>query len=65
MEKLVDSTQLVSGVAILLSFIAGYKYGLRNVDETQSKAKNKGGETFEPRVIKKTLRNENVCGEIN
>lgn len=32
MEKLVDSTQLVSGVAILLSFIAGYKYGLRNSD---------------------------------
>lgn len=32
MEKMLDSTQLVSGVAILLSFLAGYRYGLRNLD---------------------------------
>lgn len=32
MEKILDSTQLVSGVAILLSFLAGYRYGLRNLD---------------------------------
>lgn len=36
MEKMLDSTQLVSGVAILLSFIAGYRYGVRNLEE-QSK----------------------------
>lgn len=33
---MLDSTQLVSGVAILLSFIAGYRYGVRNLEE-QSK----------------------------
>lgn len=33
MEKLLDSTQLVSGVAILLSFLAGYRYGIRNLEE--------------------------------
>lgn len=32
MEKILDSTQLVSGVAVLLSFLAGYRYGLRNLD---------------------------------
>lgn len=35
---MLDSTQLVSGVAILLSFIAGYRYGVRNLDE-QDKTK--------------------------
>lgn len=41
MEKLLDSTQLVSGVAILLSFIAGYRYGIRNLDEqTKSTAQD-------------------------
>lgn len=29
-DKLLDSTQLISGAAILLSFFVGYKYGLRN-----------------------------------
>lgn len=38
MEKLLDSTQLVSGVAILLSFIAGYRYGVRNLDEETKSA---------------------------
>ena len=28
-EKILDSTQLVSGAAILLSFYVGYKYGCR------------------------------------
>lgn len=32
MERVLDTTQLVSGVAILLSFLAGYRYGLRNLD---------------------------------
>lgn len=35
---MLDSTQLVSGVAILLSFIAGYRYGVRNLEE-QDKTK--------------------------
>lgn len=38
MEKLLDSSQLVSGVAILLSFIAGYRYGLRNLEEQSKKS---------------------------
>lgn len=29
-DKILDSTQLISGIAVLLSFFAGYKYGLRN-----------------------------------
>lgn len=33
MEKILDTTQLVSGVAILLSFLAGYRYGIRNLEE--------------------------------
>lgn len=32
-----DFSQLVSGAAILISFFAGYKYGLRNVKQTSSK----------------------------
>ncbi|XP_055315630.1 probable peptidyl-tRNA hydrolase 2 [Sitodiplosis mosellana] len=37
MEKMLDSTQLVSGVAVLLSFLAGYRYGIRNlVDQNKS-----------------------------
>lgn len=30
---MLDSTQVVSGIAILLSFLAGYRYGVRNFDE--------------------------------
>lgn len=40
MEKILDSTQLVSGVAVLLSFLAGYRYGMRNFDE-QTKSTEK------------------------
>lgn len=40
MEKILDSTQLVSGVAVLLSFLAGYRYGMRNLDE-QTKSTEK------------------------
>lgn len=29
-DNLMDSSQVISGIAILLSFFAGYKYGLRN-----------------------------------
>lgn len=32
-----DFSQLVSGAAILISFFAGYKYGLRNVSSTETK----------------------------
>lgn len=32
-----DFSQLVSGAAILISFFAGYKYGLRNVSTTETK----------------------------
>lgn len=52
---MLDSTQLVSGVAILLSFLAGYRYGLRNLDaDTKEEAGASGGECKEaekPRVI--------------
>lgn len=40
MEKILDTTQLVSGVAILLSFIAGYRYGVRNLDEQIKTSEN-------------------------
>lgn len=41
-DKLLDSTQVISGIAVLLSFFVGYKYGLRNIsahseDETLTK----------------------------
>lgn len=32
-----DFSQLVSGAAILLSFFAGYKYGLRNGSSSETK----------------------------
>lgn len=37
-DKILDSTQVISGIAVLLSFFAGYKYGLRNapIDEPAS-----------------------------
>lgn len=38
---MLDSTQLVSGVAILLSFLAGYRYGIRNlVDQNKPTEKD-------------------------
>lgn len=37
MDKVLDSTQLVSGIAVLLSFLAGYRYGVRNLDEQTAK----------------------------
>lgn len=33
MDKMLDSTQVVSGIAVLLSFLAGYRYGVRNFEE--------------------------------
>lgn len=30
---MLDSTQVVSGIAVLLSFLAGYRYGVRNFEE--------------------------------
>ncbi|KAG4067881.1 hypothetical protein HA402_010567 [Bradysia odoriphaga] len=39
-----DFSQLVSGAAILLSFFAGYKYGLRNVSSTETKQTSKKNE---------------------
>lgn len=42
-DKLLEPTQVISGVAILLSFFAGYKYGLRNTppqDEGKVEKKN-------------------------
>lgn len=38
MDKVLDSTQLVSGIAVLLSFLAGYRYGVRNFDEQTAKS---------------------------
>lgn len=38
MDKVLDSTQLVSGIAVLLSFLAGYRYGVRNLDEQTAKS---------------------------
>lgn len=32
-----DFSQLVSGAAILISFFAGYKYGLRNASSAETK----------------------------
>lgn len=37
MDKL-DTTQLVSGIAVLVSFLAGYRYGVRNLDEQTAKS---------------------------
>lgn len=54
MEKILDSTQLVSGVAILLSFLAGYRYGLRNLDsdvkEQEGAAGGENSTAEKPRV---------------
>lgn len=41
-DKMLDSTQLISGAAVLLSFFVGYKYGLKinskdNVEKSTSK----------------------------
>lgn len=45
-DKLLETTQVISGIAILLSFFAGYKYGLRNnlphTSEETSEKKNSG-----------------------
>lgn len=40
MNPVLDTTQLVSGVAILLSFLAGYRYALR--DDEKGEKKDKG-----------------------
>lgn len=45
-DKMLDSTQLLSGAAVLLSFFVGYKYALkisaRDVHTEQSKAAESG-----------------------
>lgn len=38
MDKVLDSTQIVSGIAVLVSFLAGYRYGVRNLDEQTAKS---------------------------
>lgn len=30
-DNVVDSSQVISGIAILLSFFVGYKYGIRTI----------------------------------
>lgn len=57
MEKLLDSTQLVSGVAILLSFIAGYRYGIRNVEE---QTKTTADESSEKNRVKFTKHKSSI-----
>lgn len=51
-DKVLDSTQVISGIAILLSFFVGYKYGLRTTngklnDKDQEKA---GGSSDSQRI---------------
>lgn len=44
MNPVLDTTQLVSGVAILLSFLAGYRYALRDEDKDGKKNQETDGE---------------------
>lgn len=50
MDNLLDSKQLVSGVAILLSFIAGYRYAQRNHENESSKSDTENSNTEKGRV---------------
>lgn len=50
MDNLLDSKQLVSGVAILLSFIAGYRYAQRNHENDSSKSETENSNTEKGRV---------------
>lgn len=48
-DKVLDTSQLVSGAAILLSFFVGYKYALRNQSKEGSLAAG-GTPTAAPEV---------------
>lgn len=56
---MLDSTQVVSGIAILLSFLAGYRYGVRNLDE-QTKTTEKNS-TENERVIFSSSAEQHVA----
>lgn len=50
-DKMLDTSQLVNGVAILLSFYVGYKYGISNLqkkskDDPGTASENKNSPTF-------------------
>lgn len=50
---MLDSTQLVSGVAVLLSFLADYRYGMRNLtDQVQTTEKNLAEKVFRSRIFR-------------
>lgn len=55
MEKMLDSSQLVSGVAVLLSFLAGYRYGMRNLvdqnEPTENDATDKERVSFQKSLL--------------
>lgn len=51
-----DSSQLVNGVAVLLSFYVGYKYGLKVIKEKDEKGKeDKPAESVNKSVSKTEL----------
>lgn len=42
-DKILETSQLVSGAAILLSFFVGYKYALRSQTKEQALSSGSGG----------------------
>jgi len=42
-DKLLDTTQIINGIAVLLSFFVGYKYAVKrhNVNEEESSSSDK------------------------
>lgn len=43
-NKLLDTNQIVNGLAVLLSFFVGYKYALKRHDIKENEADKKAGE---------------------
>jgi len=62
-DKLLDTTQIINGLAVMISFFVGYKYALKRgeacakIDDTQSSTEVTQGEGAAAAVADKVNRN--------
>lgn len=56
---MLDSTQLISGAAVLLSFFVGYKYGLKiNSKDNEKSSTSKSADSDSGGRVNKTLQTD-------